>query len=122
MTTTTATESTKLDGRLLEPYLEALLGASGITIDQARICLLYALCTHRRDLEKKPILAIRGMTGTGKSALLNQLELFVRDPKRASGGTFATVRDEMDKCPTYLVDEGDRISEQLLLCRTDRRW
>lgn len=118
--TTTATKLTKLDNKMLELYVKALLEASGITIEQARICTMYALCTYRKDLEKIPLLAVRGMTGTGKSVLLSQMELFVREPKRAAGSTYATVRDEMDKCPTYLIDEGDKISEQLLLCRTDQ--
>ena len=36
---------------LLQPYVEALTGASGITEDQARICVLYALFTHMDKLE-----------------------------------------------------------------------
>jgi hypothetical protein len=119
MTTETAIEKGKLESKLLEPYIEALTGASGITEDQARICLIYALCTYRDGLEKKPILAIRGMTGTGKSALLSQMELFVKNPVRARASTYATTREEMFGCHTYLVDEGDKISEHLLLCRTD---
>ena len=117
--TTATKEKTKIERVKLEPFVQALLGASGITEEQAMICLLYALCTYRDDLEKMPVLAIRGMTGTGKSVLLSQMELFVDRPRRASGSTYATVREEMSKCHTYLVDEGDRISEQLLLCRSD---
>lgn len=120
MTTTLIEDESKLDSELLEPYVEALLKASGIDEDQARICVLYALRTHKQDLERMPILAIRGMTGTGKSTLLKQMELFVYRQKWASGSTYATVRDEMNNCPTYLIDEGDQISEQLLLCRTSR--
>jgi len=118
--TTTTKEKMKIEGAKLEPFVQGLLGASGITEEQAKICLLYALCTYRADLEKMPILAIRGMTGTGKSVLLSQMELFVYKPRRASGSTYASVREEMSKCRTYLVDEGDKTSEQLLLCRTDK--
>lgn len=119
MTTATITE-TKIKGKELQPFVQALLGASGITEEQAKICLLYALCTYRTDLEKMPILAIMGTTGTGKSALLNQMVLLVNDPTLATGNTYATNRDEMNKCRTYLYDEADRASESLLLHRTDR--
>jgi len=61
MITTITADKTKIAGELLEPYLEALLGASGITEDQARICVLYALCTYREDLDAMQILAIRGI-------------------------------------------------------------
>ena len=121
MTTITTTISkTKIKGENLEQYLQVLLGASGITEEQAKICLLYALCTYRDDLNTIPILAIMGMTGTGKSTLLNQMLCLVNEPKISTGTTFATVRNEMDNCKTYIIDEADKISESLLLHRTDR--
>ena len=57
---TTAIE-TKIDGARMQPFVQALLGASGITEEQAMICLLYALCTFRTDLRIVPILALIGM-------------------------------------------------------------
>jgi hypothetical protein len=116
---TTATVKNKIEGKKLEPYVEVLLGASGITEEQARICLLYTLCTYREDLDRIPILAIMGMTGTGKSALLEQIILLVNSPTLATGSTFATIRDEMGNSGTYIIDEADRVSERLLLHRTD---
>jgi len=117
---TTATVENKIEGKKLEPYVEVLLGASGITEEQARICLLYTLCTYREDLDRIPILAITGTTGTGKSVLLEQLVLLVHSPNVATGNTFATVRDEMGNSGTFIIDESDRVSERLLLLRTDR--
>lgn len=119
MTTATRTKTT-IEGETLQPFVQVLLGASGITEEQAKICLLYALCTYRTDLEKIPLLTVMGMTGTGKSALLNQMTYIVNDPTVATGNTYATTRNEIDKCTTYIVDEADRISERLLLLRTDK--
>ncbi len=118
MTTATSIE-TKIKGTKLEPFVHVLLGASGITEEQAKICLLYALCTYRTDIRIIPILAIMGMTGTGKSVLLDQLLHFVNDPKVATGTTYATIRNEIGNCRTYIIDEADRVSERLLLLRTD---
>jgi len=104
----------------LWPYVEALLGASGITEDQARICVLYTLVTHREDLGFNPILAIIGNTGTGKSDLLSEIEYLVREPKIASATSYATMRDEMDNCPTYIIDEADKVDEELLIARSQK--
>ncbi len=120
MTTTTIELEKKTSGKLLEPYIEVLTGASGITEEQARICVLYALCTHRDDLDSMPILPIMGMTGTGKSWLLDQMQLLVKDPKIATATTYATMRDEMVGCRTYIIDEADKVSERLLLARSDK--
>jgi hypothetical protein len=60
------------------------------------------------------------MTGTGKSALLDQMAHLVNDPQIASGTTYATIRDEMNDCKTYIIDEADRVNERLLQLRTDK--
>ncbi|MFC2066271.1 hypothetical protein ACFLUO_04315 [Chloroflexota bacterium] len=103
----------------LEDYVAILRGASGITEGQARICVLYALCTYREDSHRIPLLAIMGRTGTGKSTLLDQMEHIVKAPFRATARTKATQREEMKDCPTYIIDEADRVSEGLLQARTD---
>src|SRR3990172_8658074 len=103
----------------LQDFVSALKGASGITEDQARICVLYALCTFRDDLTTIPILAVVGSTGTGKSSLVNQMTELVKNPTVATATTRATMRDEMAGCGTYLIHEGDKVSEFLLQQRTD---
>jgi hypothetical protein len=59
--------------------IPAIMGASGITKEQARTCLYYALATYflPDKLEIMPILAIIGPHGTGKTNLLKQLEKMV---------------------------------------------
>ena len=116
MTTTT---DIKIDGARMQPFVQALLGASGITKEQAKIYLLYVLCTFRTGLRIMPILAFIGMTGTGKSAVLDQMLFLVNAPTIATGTTYATVRNEMHNCGTYIIDEADRVSEKLILLRTD---
>lgn len=118
METTLATNIRRV---ALEPFVEALTRASGITEGQARICLLYALCTYRADLKMVPILAITGATGTGKSALLGQMQSLVNDPRVCTGATSAVVRNEMHDCKTYIIDEADKVSERLLLLRTNKQ-
>lgn len=109
---------------LLQPYVDALKGASGITEDQARICVLYAVVTHIdnliNDLKFIPILAIIGKTATGKSRLLDQMHYLVKDPKKATDTTYATMRGEMEHCRTYVIDEADKASEKLLLARSNK--
>ncbi len=108
----------------LQPYVEALEGASGITEDQARICVLYALVTHDDSLlygaKFIPTLAFIGKTATGKSELLKQMYYLVKDPKEATDATYATMRGEMENCRTYLIDEADKASEKLLLARSNK--
>lgn len=109
---------TRLDATLLNPYVNALTNASGITECQARICVLYALCTYRADLTAMPVLAVIGSTGTGKSGLLSQMIQLVNKPIRASATSTPSMRDEMSGCSTYIIDEADHVSERLIQWRS----
>jgi hypothetical protein len=108
--------------KALEPYVEAMLGATGISEWQAQTCVLYALLTwHLDELEYIPALVWLGATGTGKSRGIDQMLFMVKDPKPISSRTYATLRDELNRCGTALIDEGDKISEAVLRNRTDKR-
>ena len=74
--------------RIIEPYVSALIGASGISRHQAKTCFYYAVATHLlpEQLELMPILAIIGALGTGKSKLMAQLVKMVKQPKLIGGG------------------------------------
>jgi len=71
-------------------YVPAIMGASGITKEQAKTCLYYAIATYflPDELELMPILTIIGPHGTGKTALVKQLAKMVNSPKWVSGRTF----------------------------------
>jgi len=100
-------------------YISALIGASGISRQQAKTCLYYAVATHLlpEKLQLMPILAIIGPLGTGKSKLLAQLGKMVKQPKLIGAESQSTLRDELDKTVTALLDEGDKVYEPYLVRR-----
>ncbi|MHC4183986.1 MAG: hypothetical protein ACYSR0_11630 [Planctomycetota bacterium] len=93
--------------------ISAIMGASGITEDQARTCLYYTIATYflPDELELIPILAIIGPHGTGKTDLLMQLIKMVNGPRLIGARTFPTLRDEFGKTTTALLDDADDITE-----------
>lgn len=112
---------TKVPG-MIEPYISALIRASGISRQQAKTCFYYALATHLlpEQLQLMPILAIIGPLGTGKSGLLKQLGKLVNQPKLIGAESQSTLRDELDGAVTALLDEGDKVYEPYLQRRYAR--
>lgn len=109
-------------GNQLQPYISAMLGATGITEWQAGLCVLYALLTWLQDqLDYIPALVWTGPTGTGKSTGIEQLSHMVKEHKYIESRTSATLRDELGGLNTALIDEGDGLDEGLLRSRTERR-
>jgi len=104
---------------IIEPYISALIGASGISRHQAKTCFYYAVATHLlpEQLLLMPILAIIGALGTGKSKLLAQLGKMVKQPKLIGAESQSTLRDELSGTTTALIDEGDGIYESYLVRR-----
>lgn len=105
-----------------EPYISALLGASGISLYQAKTCLYYAVATHYLPdkIDTMPILALIGVIGTGKTKLINQLRKMVKQPKTIGAESQSTLRDELDGTVTALIDEGDKVYEDYLVRRYAR--
>ena len=60
-------------------YVPALMGASGITKEQAKTCLYYAIASYLipDKVKRMPLLTIMGPHGTGKTSLLKQLSKMV---------------------------------------------
>jgi hypothetical protein len=98
----------------IDDYVAVLTNASGITTQQAKTCLYYAISTHLEHLSIMPILAIIGAQGTGKSALLEQLRCMVSAPKLIGAESPATLRDALADATTALIDEGDKADERYL--------
>ena len=74
-----ATMATQKSGNLInelpreiEPYVGAMLGASGLGHFDAITSVLFAMATHL-ELQQYPILVYLGARGTGKSAAMRQL-------------------------------------------------
>lgn len=103
-------------------YVPAIMGASGITEEQAKTCLYYAVATHLLpdELDRMPILAVIGPQGTGKSDLLAQLSTMVNKPKSITAESIPTLRDNLHKTITAIIDEGDDVHEKYLIQRYDK--
>lgn len=97
-------------------YAEILSNASGITENQAKTCLYYAVATYLIPdyLNLIAILAAIGPMGTGKTTLLEQLSRMVNKPKYIGAQTKATLRDELAGTTTAIIDEGDKTYERHL--------
>ena len=105
----------------LDRYISALMGASGISINQAKTCVYYAVVTFRlKDLVVIGILTIMGDTGTGKSYLIAQMKYMVHNPREISVKTEAALRRKLSLNTTALIEEGDKADEQLLINRYSR--
>ena len=88
-------------------YVPALMGASGISREQAKTCFYYAIATFllREKVNVMPLLVIKGPQGTGKSALLKQIRKMVKEPEEISVQTKAALRDKLHNTTTALIDE-----------------
>lgn len=94
--------------------IAAIMGASGITEEQATTCFYYAIATYflPDELELMPILAIVGPHGTGKTDLLKQLQKMVNSPRLVGARTSPTLRDKFGVSTTALLDDADDLNEQ----------
>jgi nicotinamide riboside kinase len=99
--------------------IPAIMGASGITKEQAKTCLYYVIATYfvPDEIELMPILAIIGPQGTGKTELLKQLAKMANSPKWVRGRTFPSLRDKLGRTVTALLDDADDIDEKILINR-----
>jgi len=96
-----------------------LMGASGINIYQAKTCVYHAVLTHLLDiLDLIPPLIAFGDSGTGKTWLLKQLSYFVYNPKELNVKTSAALRRLLTPNTTAIVEEADKIDEQLIINRS----
>lgn len=99
---------------LLEPYYKAMETASGITPAQARLCIAYAIVTHKEEFDHIPVLLFRGAPGTGKTEALIQLAKICKGHEAITAKTMAALRDALSLCRTAIIDEADDIPESLI--------
>jgi hypothetical protein len=113
---------------LLTPAIQAMMSASGLSRNQAKTCVYYAVLTYLIDLypELIPILLLLGNSGTGKSGAMNQMEKLVNQPRRIDGRTYSGIGRGIDRAVTAFIDEGDfkqsRIEPELLQLRCCSRY
>lgn len=90
-------------------YTAILTGASGLTQEQASICIYYLLAAcHLDTFSIFPILALQGPAGTGKTAAMEQMASLVKG-KVVDGRTEATIRDGLNSVPLAFIDEADSV-------------
>jgi len=97
----------------LQPYVDAMLGVSGLTIMQAKTAVYYGILTYRYGgfPNLVPILHYLGATGTGKSWAIDQMEKFINAPIRVPGSTYTDLGLGLDKAGVAIVEEGDKFSD-----------
>lgn len=108
--------------------------ASGITLNQAKTCVYYAIDTYLLDrLKQIAILVILGPPATGKSSALEIIAKLVYRPKVIEAESIPTFRDKLankrregdnaeasfSTC-TSIIDEGHTVYEDYLIKRYDR--
>jgi len=97
----------------LQPYVEAMTGASGLTPMQAKTAVYYGILTYRYEEFPNlvPILLYLGATGTGKTAAIDQMEKFINVSTRVPGRTYTDLGLGLDEAIVAIVEEGDKFSD-----------
>jgi hypothetical protein len=98
--------------KLLQPFVDAMLGASGLTLMQAKTAVYYGILTYLYEEfpDLVPILNILGPTGTGKSEAIKQMERFINVPIRVPGSTYTDLGLGLHEAKVAIVEEGDKFS------------
>ena len=107
----------------LDEIVEEIVKVTGLSQRQAKIVLYYAGATHGLvGLKKFPILCVQGEPGTGKSTILEILNVLCKGASKFTGrGTSeAAARDELPHFGTAIIEEADSIKEDHLFNRHDR--
>jgi hypothetical protein len=96
----------------LQPFVEAMQGASGLTIMQAKTAVYYGILTYLYEKFPKlvPILLYLGATGSGKTSAIDQMEEFINNSARVPGSTYTDLGRGLDKAKVAIVEEGDKFS------------
>ena len=97
----------------LSLYLDVLMQVGNLNEHQATTLVYYCIMTRVNDLKIRPLLEIHGVSGTGKSSIMRQMELMCNKPKRIDGKnkTPARFRDELADAPLVFIDEVDKVQD-----------
>jgi len=96
------------------PYIEAIMRASNLDINQAKTLVYYCVFTWCPNPEHKPLLNLNGDTETGKNTLMTLIKNWCYRPVwiKAENITAATLRDRLANSGTAFVEEADKIKDQ----------
>jgi hypothetical protein len=104
----------------VDTAIQALLGATGLSENEAKIAVYWAIATNGLEvLECYPLLLIQGQPSTGKSTILKTIQK-LSSAKFVSTTSPAEFRDILVKHPVVLIEEADTANEDLLLKRYSR--
>jgi len=109
--------------QIITNLANAITSACGLDINQAKTVVYWAIATHALDkLEIMPILVISGPYSTGKSTLINLIRQICNQPRLLDGEmSKAELRDKLEVNTTALIEEADKVDEQLILKRYARQ-
>lgn len=104
-------------------YAIAITSACGLDINQAKTVVYWAIATHALEkLAIMPILVISGSYSTGKSILISLIQQICHEPRPLDGEmSKAELRDKLELNTTALIEEADKVDEQLILKRYARQ-
>jgi energy-coupling factor transporter ATP-binding protein EcfA2 len=115
----------------IDTAVDAIQSVSGLTGEQAKTCIYYAVMTYLLDSYPDdyliPILCLQGNSGTGKSKAVKLMAKLVNDPTMLNGRgkTFSEIAIDLNGATTALIEEADvrqsRVETQLIQLRTERR-
>ena len=108
---------------IITDYANAITLACGLDLNQAKTVVYWAIATHALEkLETMPILVISGAYSTGKSTLISLIRKICYQPRILDGEmSKAVLRNRLEKNTTALIEEADKVEEQLVLRRYSRQ-
>jgi hypothetical protein len=109
--------------QIITNYADAITSACGLDTDQAKTVVYWAIATHAIDKQQKmPILTVTGPLNSGKSDLLTIIGQIVYQPRPIDGEvSSAILRDKLEIYTTAIIEEADKVDEQLILKRYGRQ-
>lgn len=104
---------------IVESYLKGITAACGLGVNEAKTIIYYSIATYgMQEIQLMPVLILRGPQGTGKSTIMKILVKMVNTPILIDGKvTSAVLRDRLKYGTTALIEEADKVDEQLLIKR-----
>ncbi|MFC1907655.1 hypothetical protein ACFLW8_06180 [Chloroflexota bacterium] len=111
------------NNEIVESYVEGITAACGLSINEAKTVIYYAVATHGiSNINLMPMLILRGPQSTGKSTIIEILKQIVNKPNIIDGKVSpAVLRDKLGYETTALIEEADSIDEGLLIRRYSRQ-
>lgn len=95
---------------MIEPFLEALMKAGNLDVNQAKTLVYYCIITWSEEPRIRPIVDLNGESGTGKNGIMKQLKPWCAyaDWINARNMTPAELRDALADTRTALIEEADK--------------